>query len=90
MANAIANGKTYGLMSESFKRNNIDMDAINKDMQRRAPGKNKMSTQRKEADEVEILSGVLDGYTTGAPLCGIIKNTSQHSRDYSYLKDNIF
>lgn len=79
-------GITIGNLPAGIK---LDMDAINKDMQRRAPGKNKMSTQRKEADEVEILSGVLDGYTTGAPLCGIIKNTSQHSKDYSYLKDNM-
>ncbi len=79
-------GITIGHLPAGIK---LDMDAINKDMQRRAPGKNLMSTQRKEADEVEILSGVLDGYTTGAPLCGIIKNTSQHSKDYSYLKDNM-
>ena len=79
-------GITIGNLPAGIK---LDMDAINKDMQRRAPGKNKMSTQRKEADEVEILSGILDGYTTGAPLCGIIKNTSQHSKDYSYLKDNM-
>lgn len=79
-------GITIGNLPAGIK---LDMDTIKKDMQRRAPGKNKMSTQRKEADEVEILSGVLDGYTTGAPLCGIIKNTSQHSKDYSYLKDNM-
>ena len=79
-------GITIGNLPAGIK---LDMDAINKDMQRRAPGKNLMSTQRKEADEVEIFSGVLDGYTTGAPLCGIIKNTSQHSKDYSYLKDNM-
>lgn len=79
-------GITIGNLPAGIK---LDMDTINKDMQRRAPGKNLMSTQRKEADEVEILSGVLDGYTTGAPLCGIIKNTSQHSKDYSYLKDNM-
>ena len=76
-------GITIGNLPAGIK---LDMDAINKDMQRRAPGKNKMSTQRKEADEVEILSGVLDGYTTGAPLCGIIKNYSQHSKYYSNRK----
>ena len=51
-------GITIGNLPAGIK---LDMDAINKDMQRRAPGKNLMSTQRKEADEVEILSGVLDG-----------------------------
>ncbi len=64
----------------------LDMEAIKKDMAKRAPGKDKMSTSRKEADEVEIMSGVLDGVTTGAPLCAMIHNTSQHSSDYSYLK----
>lgn len=77
-------GITIGHLPAGIK---LDMDAINngicKDV---APGKNLMSTQRKEADEVEILSGVLDGFTTGAPLCGIIKNTSQHSKDYSLFE----
>jgi chorismate synthase len=67
----------------------LDLEAIRNDMKRRAPGQNKMSTQRKEADEFEIISGFLDGYTTGAPLCCMIKNTSQHSKDYSYLKEKM-
>ena len=79
-------GITIGNLPAGIK---LDYAAIRKEMQRRAPGRNLMSTQRKEADEVEILSGIYDGYTTGAPLCGIIKNTSQHSKDYSYLKDNM-
>lgn len=58
-------------------------------MKRRAPGQNKMSTARKEADQVEILSGLQDGITTGAPLTGVIYNSDQHSKDYSLLKTNM-
>ena len=72
-------GITIGNLPAGIK---LDMDTINKDMHRRAPGNNLMSTQRNEADEVDIVCGVLDGCTTGAPLCGIIKNTCQHSQDY--------
>ena len=46
-----------------------------------------MSTARKESDEVEIISGVIDNITTGAPLTGLIYNSDQHSKDYSYLKE---
>jgi chorismate synthase len=60
---------------------------IKKDMERRKPGKDKLSTTRKEEDEFEIVSGELDGYTTGAPLCVLIKNSDTHSSDYSSLKD---
>lgn len=65
----------------------LDMDEINKNMKRRAPGQNKMSTPRKEADEVHIMSGVIDNVTTGAPLCAMIYNSDQHSKDYSLLKE---
>ena len=64
----------------------IDEQEIAKDMKRRAPGQNLMSTARKEADRVEIISGLQDGITTGAPLTGIIYNRDQHSKDYSLLK----
>ena len=60
----------------------LDEEFIRREMQRRAPGRDKFSTPRKEADEVEILSGVVDGYTTGTPICGIIRNTNTRSRDY--------
>ena len=65
----------------------LDMEDIQKNMKRRAPGQNKMSTPRKETDEVHIMSGVLDGITTGAPLCAMIYNSNQHSKDYSLLKE---
>ena len=64
----------------------LDMDAMKFDMDRRATGKNKLSTARKEADEIEFLSGLFEGKTTGTPLTLIIRNTDQHSKDYSQLK----
>ncbi|MBR5614665.1 MAG: chorismate synthase [Clostridia bacterium] len=60
----------------------IDTDFIKREMQRRAPGQNKLSTPRKEADEVEILSGIFDGKTCGTPIIGIIRNTNTQSKDY--------
>lgn len=67
----------------------IDEKEIQRDMKRRVPGQNQMSTARKEADQVEIISGIQDGITTGAPLTGIIYNSDQHSKDYSLLKTNM-
>ena len=51
-------------------------------LDRRKPGQNRFVTQRKEADQVEILSGVFEGMTTGTPICLLIKNTDQRSKDY--------
>ncbi|WP_160673359.1 chorismate synthase [Clostridium sp. C8-1-8] len=65
----------------------IDEEEIYKEMQRRAPGRSNLATARKEEDRVEILSGVFNGKTTGAPLCGIIRNNDTRSKDYSKLKD---
>lgn len=63
----------------------LDMDAIYRDMARRAPGKDRTSTPRLEKDIPVILSGVLDGVTTGAPLAMTIENTNTKSGDYSNL-----
>jgi len=65
----------------------LDMDFINGEMQRRAPGRDEFSTKRFEGDKVEILSGYFNGYTTGTPLCGVIFNENQNSKDYDKLKD---
>lgn len=65
----------------------IDMEKVMAFMSRRAPGKNSLSTQRKEADTPEIISGLVNGVTCGAPLCAVIKNTNQHSQDYNNIMD---
>lgn len=64
----------------------IDLERINYEMERRAPGRNNLSTARKEGDKIEILSGLFEGKTTGTPLCGMIRNSDKRSKDYSKLK----
>lgn len=65
----------------------LDMEAVALEMARRAPGRDKTSTARREADKPEILSGLFEGRTTGTPLCAVIYNTDTRSKDYSKLKD---
>lgn len=65
----------------------LDWAAIEKDMARRAPGKSPLATARKEADQVQVLSGVFEGKTTGSPLCAMIANTDTRSADYSKTCD---
>lgn len=67
----------------------VDYDLLNKEMVRRRPGQSALTTGRKEADEVEILSGVYEGMTTGCPIGFFVKNSDQHSHDYSNL-ENLF
>lgn len=66
---------------------NIEISAaeIQAELARRAPGQSDISTQRKESDSCEILSGVLDGKTLGTPICVIVRNTDQHSADYDEI-----
>ena len=65
----------------------IDLDALQSFMARRAPGGNAWSTSRKEADAPEILSGLANEKTCGAPLAAVIRNTNTRSQDYSNLRD---
>ena len=64
-----------------------DIDELHRFMARRAPGRNKMSTQRKEDDLPEILSGLAGGVTCGAPLAFMIENKDQRSSDYAEIRD---
>ncbi|MES2544376.1 MAG: chorismate synthase [Bacteroidota bacterium] len=66
----------------------LDFDAIQFDMTRRKPGQSAIVTQRKEEDEVQFLSGIFEGKTTGTPIGFIIPNTNQKSDDYSHIKDS--
>ena len=66
----------------------LNFEAIQHEMQRRKPGQSSIVTQRKEADEVQFLSGIFEGKTTGTPIGFIIPNTNQKSEDYSHIKDS--
>lgn len=65
----------------------IDEEKIRLEMQRRKPGQSKITTQRKEEDEIQILSGVFEGISTGTPIGIVIPNSDQKSKDYSHISD---
>ena len=65
----------------------LDWEAIEADMARRAPGNSPLSTSRKEADQIQVLSGMFEGKTTGSPLCAMIANTDTRSADYTRTRD---
>lgn len=64
----------------------VDMDFIQSEMARRRPGQSAITTGRNEADQVEILSGVFEGKTTGCPIGFLVRNTNQHSQDYENMR----
>jgi len=64
----------------------LSVEDLKPDLERRKPGQSKLTTQRKESDIPEILSGVFDGKTTGVPITILIPNKDQHSKDYNNLK----
>ena len=65
----------------------LDFDAIQQELERRKPGQSKITTQRKEPDQVEFLSGIFEGKTTGTSIGFQIRNTNQRSKDYSHNVD---
>jgi chorismate synthase len=65
----------------------LDIDALQDDLNRRRPGTNSFSSPRKEADRLEILSGVFEGKTLGTPLAFMVRSLDARSKDYSHLKD---
>ena len=67
----------------------IDLDFIQADLDRRRPGQSAITTSRKEADKVELLSGVFEGKSTGCPIGFVVRNTNQHSQDYENMR-NVF
>lgn len=64
----------------------IDRDFIQSELNRRRPGQSKITTARQEADQVELLSGVFDGRSTGCPIGFLVRNTNQHSNDYDNMR----
>lgn len=65
----------------------VDLGAIQRDLDRRKPGQSAIVTQRKEADQVQFYSGIFEGKTTGTPIGFLIPNTNQKSRDYTHIKE---
>ena len=65
----------------------IDMDFIQKELNRRRPGQSSIVTPRKEGDKVEFLSGIFNGYSTGTPIGFVVYNENQHSSDYDNLRE---
>lgn len=85
-----SHGKSIGLVLDGLPPGlKLDLEKISREMARRAPGQNALATARKETDAFEIQSGFFNGCTTGTPLCAMIKNSDQHSKDYSILADKM-
>lgn len=81
-----SHGKALGVVIDGCPAGlKLDEADIQKYLDRRKPGKSSISTPRKEADEVEILSGIFEGRTTGTPISLLVRNTSQISADYSEI-----
>ncbi|WDV44334.1 chorismate synthase [Clostridiaceae bacterium M8S5] len=82
-----SHGKAIGVVIDGLPSGiELDIEHIKKEMMRRAPGRNNVSTPRKEGDNFDILSGYFNSKTTGTPLTSVIFNTSQKSRDYEATK----
>ncbi len=83
-----SHGKAVGVTIDGCPAGlEIDEAFIQKELDRRKPGQSKIVTQRKEADQFEILSGVFEGKTTGTPLMMVIWNQDAKSKDYSHIAD---
>jgi chorismate synthase len=83
-----SHGKAIGVTIDGLPPGiKLDLEYIQSEMERRAPGRNELSTPRKEADRFEIVSGYFNGHTTGTPLCALIWNSDLRSKDYDELKN---
>ncbi len=84
-----SHGKGIGVIIDGCPAGiDINVDFIQSELRRRRPGQSNIVTQRKENDEVQILSGVFEGLATGSPIAMIIPNDDQKSGDYSHIKDS--
>ena len=83
-----SHGKAIGGVLDGMPSNMaIDLEQVQNQLDRRKPGQSKITTDRNESDQVEILSGIFEGKTTGAPIGFIIPNKDQSSKDYTKLKE---
>ena len=86
-----SHGKGIGGVIDGFPAGiTIDMDFVQKELDRRRPGQSRITTARKEGDKVEFLSGIFEGKSTGCPIGFIVWNENQHSDDYNNLKREIY
>ena len=82
-----SHGPAIGVVLEGVPAGlELDLEQVQKELDRRKPGQGPTTTARKESDLVEVLSGVFEGKTTGAPLAMVIRNTDQHSKDYESIR----
>lgn len=83
-----SHGPAIGVVLEGVPAGlEVDLGLIQNELLRRAPGRDELSTARREPDEVHILSGVFQGRTTGTPVCAVIRNTDTRSKDYEKTRD---
>ena len=83
-----SHGPFVGAVLDGFPSGfTIDINALNADMQRRRPGQSQLTTPRDETDEIQLISGVFEGQTTGAPITFLIANNDTKPKDYDLLKD---
>ncbi|HAT60937.1 MAG TPA: chorismate synthase [Prevotella sp.] len=83
-----SHGTAVGGVVDGFPAGiDINIDFIQQELSRRRPGQSKITTDRKEADQVEFLSGIFEGKSTGAPIGFEVRNTNQHSKDYDNMRD---
>lgn len=83
-----SHGKAIGVIIDGCPPNiDIDEDFIQSELDKRKPGQSKITTQRKESDVAQILSGVFEGKSTGTPIAVLIPNEDQRSKDYSHISD---
>jgi len=83
-----SHGRAVGVVIDGLPAGEaVDLEELNAFLDRRRPGKGPLSTSRRETDVPEFLSGLEDGRTCGAPLCAVIGNADQRSKDYSELRD---
>ena len=81
-----SHGKAIGVIIDGCPSGiKIDKNEIQNELERRKPGQSKITTQRKENDLIQILSGIFKGKTTGAPISLIINNKDQKSSDYDHI-----
>lgn len=82
-----SHGPAIGVVLEGMPAGlELDLEQVQKELDRRKPGQDPTATARKESDLVEVLSGVFEGKTTGAPLAMVIHNSDQHSKDYESIR----